>query len=98
MEVNTMMKEVVFMNEYDDVIITYQGNDLEELVGMISDDDVEEMRAYMEDCDLSYEDVSLKDLKYAVVCDYIREMLCNNIRENIITGTEELFRIVKEVM
>lgn len=93
-----MMNEVVFMNAYDDVIVNYKGNDLAELVGMFSEDDISRMRAYMEACDLSYEDVSPEDLKYAVVCDYTKELLVENIRYDVISGTRELFRIVMEVM
>ena len=104
-----MKNEVVFMNEYDDVIFNYKGNDFEELVGMISEDDVVEMANWLEDeCGYIYDflDMPYKNGTYRtekekceyIIADYIKEWLCMQIRNNIITGTKELFRLVSEVM
>lgn len=93
-----MRDELVFMNEYDDVLVNYKGNDFDELVGMISDDDINEMRAYVEACDWSYEDVRPEDLKYAVVYNYTQELLIECIREGTAYGTSNLLRLVNEVM
>jgi hypothetical protein len=95
MEVKIMMNDVIYMNSYDDVIVNYVGNDFEELAGMISNEDVKEMADWlMREFGFDYEDCSKED----VIADYIKEWLCMNIRNNIITGTKELFRLVTEVM
>ena len=90
-----MMNDVIYMNSYDDVIVNYVGNDFEELAGMISNEDVKEMADWlMREFGFDYEDCSKED----VIADYIKEWLCMQIRNNIITGTKELFRLVTEVM
>lgn len=104
-----MMNDVIYMNSYDDVIVNYVGNDFEELAGMISEDDVVEMADWLEDecgyiydfLDMPYTDGTYKTEKEKceyIIADYIKEWLCMNIRNNTITGTKQLFRLVSEVM
>ena len=93
-----MMNKVVYMNSYDDAIVNYKGNDLAELVGMFSEDDIDEMRRFTESVDYDYTYTDEENIKCQVVCDYIKELLIENIRYDTITGTRELFRLVMEVM
>jgi hypothetical protein len=105
MEVNTMRDELVFMNEYDDVIISYRGNDFEELMDMIYEGDYAEMAEWLEAekgydfVDYENEDGTIThEYKYVVATAYIKEMLVENIYNDTKTGTRELFRLVTRVM
>ena len=100
-----MRDELVFMNEYDDVLISYRGYNFDELIEMIYDGDYAEMAEWLT-CEKGYDFVDYEnengiithEYKYVVATAYIKEMLVENIYNDTKTGTRELLRLVMEVM
>ena len=92
----TMKNESVFMNSYDDVIANYKGNDYEEFMTLFDEYDVAEMIDYLVDYDYSY--LPVKEVKEAVIADYVKELLCECINDRVVYGTANMLRIVNEVL
>ena len=71
-----------YFGSYDEKIMEYDGNNYNEFMAMFEEDEVEEMRKWLESnhgCDFSY--LCQKEVAEAVIAEYVRERLIDNIRE-----------------
>lgn len=71
-----------YFDSYDEKIMEYDGNSYNEFMAMFEAEEVEEMRRSLErnnGYDYSY--LCEKEVPEAVIADYVRERLIDNVRE-----------------
>lgn len=92
-------------NSYDEKIMNFTGCFYEDLMALFTDDEVSQMRDWLEEeFDYSYDFLEYDDgegnykteaeKREYIVVDYIKEWLCANIKEGTRFGTRHLFEIV----
>lgn len=87
-------KTMKFSNTYDEKIMNYTGNNYNEFIALFDNDEVEEMRKYLERTfneDFSY--ATEKEVAELVAVAYLKELLIENIRNHTYSGTEHLFKL-----
>ena len=83
-----------YANSYEEKIMNYKGSDYLELVAEFDETEIEEMRKELErsyDYDFSY--AIENEVAELVVVEFIKEWLLDNIREQVIYGTEHLMKL-----
>ena len=87
---------------YDEKIMNFDIYDGHKaFMEMFDEDEVAEMRRWLEcECECTY-DYSYNDddeIHNLVISDYVKEMLISNVREDVISGSRQLFDIVFDVL
>lgn len=84
---------------YDEKIMnfkTVEGYDL--FINMFDNDEIDEMRRYLERVyGYNYPWAAEEEIKGLVAFDYVKEWLCDNIRNSIVDGTAQLFDIIYDM-
>jgi hypothetical protein len=92
-------------NTYDEKIMNFNGSFFEDLMALFTDEEISEMRYWLEDeigydyDFLEYDDgagnyKTEEEKRNIIIVDYIRELLCVNIKSGTRSGTRHLFNIV----
>lgn len=82
-----------FTNNYDAKIMGYTGENLEEFIALFTEEEIEEMREYVESCDWDFSDTD-NPTEWDILSIYIKEWLVDNIRFSIVDGTKHLLRLL----
>ena len=93
-----------YTNTYDEKIMNFTGCFYEDLMALFTDDEVSQMRWWLEDeFDYYYDFLEYDDgegnykteaeKREYIVVDYIKEWLCANIKAGTRSGTRHLFEI-----
>jgi hypothetical protein len=87
-------------NTYDEKIMNFDiANGYEAFINMFDEDEIAEMYSWLErEFGYDYYWDSEKEAKEGIIVGYIQECLCENIRNMIYNGTEQLFNIVYKVL
>ena len=73
---------MMYFNSYDEKIMKYEGNKYNEFMTMFEKDEIEEMRNSLERINgYDYSYLSELEAAEAVITDYVKERLIDNIRE-----------------
>lgn len=81
------------MVKHNEKIMNYKGNDFKEFMALFSEEEIKAMRTYLEEC-YSFEE----EEKGNIISAYVKEWLCEQISDNTYRGTEQLFRLWREVL
>lgn len=66
---------------------------------LFDENEIAEMRGWLEDVlDYDYSWATGNEANEGIIIDYVREWLIQNIRDNIISGSRQLFNIVYNVL
>ena len=89
---------MIYTNSQDEKIMNYHGNSYEEFVALFTEEEVEEMRQYLErNLDYDYSYTTEKELAELVSIAYLQEWLIQQIREFTYNGTEHLFNLLYSI-
>ena len=94
------MRKFKMTNAHDGKIINFDvANGFDAFIKLFTDDEVAEMRSWLEDDEIGYNYSwgSLEDTRDGIIVDYVKEWLCQNIRNLTYNGTEQLFKILYEM-
>lgn len=93
------VKNYMMTNSYDEKIMNWNRQDFTELVNQMAEDEISDMNDWLSR--LGYEIdpgcYVYKEYADAVVFEYIKQWLIQQINESIICGTQELFEIYSAI-
>ena len=94
------MTTMTFTATQDEKIMNFntdQGYDA--FVAMFDEAEIAEMSSWLNrECGYDYSWSTQKEANEGIVVDYVKEWLCQNIRNSVTDGTEQLFTIVYDVL
>ena len=90
------MTNTYYGTTYDEKIMNFNtGKGYDAFYDMFDDDEIYEMRSWLErEYDYNYDWATEKEARDLVAIDYVKEWLCDNIRNMRYDGTEQLFDII----
>ena len=87
--------QIVFITGYSD----YIAEGYEAFMKLFDENEIAEMRGWLErELDYDYSWATGNEANEGIIFDYVREWLIQNIRDNIISGSRQLFDIVYNVL
>jgi hypothetical protein len=90
------VKNYMMTNSYDEKIMNWNRQDFTELVNQMAEDEISDMNDWLSR--MGYEiDPECRDYAEAVVFEYIKQWLIQQINESITCGTQELFEIYSAI-
>ncbi len=93
------VKNYMMTNSYDEKIMNWNRQDFTELVNQMAEDEISDMNNWLSRLGREIDPASYTYKEYSeeVVCVYIKQWLIQQIDENIICGTQELFEIYSAI-
>ena len=93
------VKNYLMSNSFDEKIINWNRVSFDELVRLMSHDEISEMNNWLFRVDREIDSECYTYHEYAseVVYEYIKQWLIEQINENILIGTQELFEIYSAI-
>ena len=90
------VKNYMMTNSYDEKIMNWNRQDFTELVNQMAEDEISDMNDWLSR--MGYQIApECRDYAEAVVFEYIKQWLIQQINESITCGTQELFEIYSAI-